>query len=68
MVFDGRMKHVVYHGTDLGELFDLSEDPGEFDNLFDAPERAWERLALMRRHLDAMMATSGAGIERAGIY
>ena len=35
MFFDGRFKHNVYHGTGLGELFDLENDPGEFENLWD---------------------------------
>lgn len=68
MYFDGRYKHIVYHGTELGELFDLETDPGEFDNLFHDPAHKDLRADLMRRHFDAMMATSGAGAERIAIY
>lgn len=68
MLFDGRMKHIVYHGTGLGELYDLETDPGEFDNLFDYTGNTEARFDLMRRHFDAMMATSGAGSERQDIY
>lgn len=68
MTFDGRWKHIVYHGLDLGELFDLQSDPGEFDNRFDDPSLADLRLELMRTHLDAMMATSDAGVERVAVY
>ena len=68
MMFDGRYKHIVYHGTGLGELYDLANDPGEFDNLFDDPAMTEQRLALMRRHLDAIMATSSAGAPRIAIY
>jgi hypothetical protein len=67
MYFDGRHKHVVYHTEGLGELFDLVEDPGEFDNLWDAADPAL-RYDLLRRHLDAMMATSDAGPERVSMY
>jgi arylsulfatase A-like enzyme len=68
MLFDGRFKHVVYHGTGLGELFNLETDPGEFDNLWDHPAQHERRFALLREHFDAMMATSGAGPERVAMY
>jgi hypothetical protein len=68
MYFDGRYKHILYHGTGLGELFDLEEDPGEFDNLFDDPACRALRFDLVHKHFDALMATSSAGIERAAIY
>jgi arylsulfatase A-like enzyme len=68
MLFDGRFKHVVYHGTGLGELFNLETDPGEFDNLWDDPAQHERRFALLREHFDAIMATSGAGPERVAMY
>ncbi|MGI9524462.1 MAG: sulfatase family protein, partial [Hyphomicrobiaceae bacterium] len=68
MFYDGRMKHIVYHDTGLGELYDLELDPGEFDNRFDDPSILEMRFELMRSHLDAMMATSSAGSERQDIY
>ncbi len=64
MNFDGHYKTIVYHGLDLGELFDLQEDPGEFVNLWDEPDRKDLKLRLLHNHLDAVMATSSAGIER----
>jgi arylsulfatase len=67
MYFDGRYKHVVYHTEGLGELFDLTADPGEFDDLWDTASPAL-RYDLLRRHFDAMMATSDAGPERVSIY
>lgn len=68
MYFDGRHKMAVYHGENLGELFDLHADPGEFDNLWDDPAARDLKAALLYRHLDAMMATSDAGIGRIGKY
>lgn len=64
MNFDGRYKTVVYHNQDLGELFDLREDPGEFVNLWDDPNYRDLKLECLHRHLNAIMATSSAGIER----
>ncbi len=46
-------KLVVYHGHPLGELFDLSEDPEEYDNLWDRPDYEEERLILLKRCFDA---------------
>ncbi|MGH7302741.1 MAG: sulfatase family protein [Candidatus Rokuibacteriota bacterium] len=68
MYFDGRYKSIVYHGHDLGELFDLREDPGEFVNLRDDAGTRDLRGEILRRHFDAVMATSSAGIDRSGIY
>ena len=33
MFFDGRYKSIVYHGLNLGELYDLQTDPWELQNL-----------------------------------
>lgn len=67
MSFDGRFKTIVYHGLDLGEIFDLDTDPGEFDNLWATIDPS-EKARLLHRHIDAVMATSDAGIQRAGRY
>lgn len=68
MQFDGRYKTVVYHDHGFGELFDLMEDPGEFTNLWDDPDHQDLRHKLLHKHLDAVMATSSAGIERVGRF
>jgi len=68
MNYDGRYKTVIYHGHNLGELFDLQEDPGEFVNLWNEPSVSELKADLIIRHIDAVMATSSAGIERVGRY
>jgi arylsulfatase len=68
MVFDGRWKSVVYHGHAIGELYDLAEDPGEFENLWDRPEHASQKCDRLKYHLDAMMATISAGPPRRDNY
>jgi len=68
MSFDGRHKIVMYHGHELGEIYDLQEDPGEFDDLWQQPGREQLRCRLMKRHIDAIMATSSAGIGRTKPY
>jgi arylsulfatase A-like enzyme len=64
MYRDRRYKMIRYHGLDLGELFDLENDPGEFDNLWSDRGACDLKMDLLARHFDAMMATSAAGVER----
>jgi hypothetical protein len=67
MSFDGRFKVAMYHGHDVGEIYDLQEDPGEFDNLWDRADSDL-RVQLLKRHIDAVMATSDAGVRRVKAY
>ncbi|MEM7776993.1 MAG: sulfatase-like hydrolase/transferase [Pseudomonadota bacterium] len=64
MTFDGRYKLVVYHSHDIGELFDLATDPGEFDNRFYDPDWRELRDRLILRHLNRFARTLDAGEER----
>jgi arylsulfatase A-like enzyme len=48
-VVDGRYRMTVMSDTAFGELYDLQADPGEFDNLWDKPEHAATKAALMER-------------------
>ncbi len=66
MYRDERYKLMVYHGHGLGELYDLEEDPGEFENLWDDPERQALKLDLMQRSFDASMLAMDRGPQRIG--
>ena len=68
MYFNGRHKLNIYHGTGLGELFDLREDPSEFNDLWDDPAHRALRCDLTARHFDAMMLASEAGPARSASY
>jgi hypothetical protein len=46
-------KLVVYHGHMLGELFNLSKDPNEFDNLWNQQDYEEKRFELLKRCFDA---------------
>jgi arylsulfatase A-like enzyme len=46
-IIDGRHRLSVFHATQWGELYDLADDPGELDNLWDEPAHAATRARLM---------------------
>jgi hypothetical protein len=50
-LIDRRYRLSVFHGTGWGELYDLENDPGEFDNLWDDPAHAKTRAAMTERLL-----------------
>ena len=66
MYRDERYKLVLYHGHDLGELYDLEEDPGEFENMWDEPEAQPLKLDLMQNSFDASMLAMDRGPKRVG--
>ena len=41
----------MFHGTGWGELYDLVDDPGEFENLWDDPTHAKTRARMTERLL-----------------
>ncbi len=54
MLRDRAHKLVVYHGHQTGELFDLENDPGEFNNLWHDPAWAAVRFDLLKQSFDAL--------------
>ena len=46
-------KIVVYHGSEPGELYDLSSDPDEFDNLWNDSGARDRKLRLLKQAFDA---------------
>lgn len=68
MYFDGRHKLIVYHGLDYGELYDLRDDPGEFHNLWERPDMAELKLALLKRSFDESILITDPGAPQVGNY
>ena len=66
MYRDKRYKLVVYHGHDEGELYDLIDDPNEFNNLWHLPAKQQTKMELLKRSFDASMFAVDIGPERVG--
>ena len=66
MYRNGRHKLMVYHGHGLGELYDLERDPGEFENLWDAPQHAPLKTELLLESYATAMAAVDVGTRRVG--
>lgn len=64
MLRDERYKLVYYHGHPWGELFDLENDPREFNNLWDDPKHLALRADLTKQLFDAVMLTTDPGQPR----
>lgn len=61
-----RWKLVVYHGMEIGELYDMEQDPGEFENLWDSPAHAQIKCRLMKACFDRCMLTIDRGPRQIG--
>jgi arylsulfatase A-like enzyme len=68
MMRTDRYKLVVYHGHEVGELYDLHNDPDEFHNLWDDPAVQGTKHALIKQLFDAVMLAVDEGVERVGRY
>jgi arylsulfatase A-like enzyme len=68
MIQDERYKLVVYHGHDLGELYDMKEDPCEFENLWHHPDYTQIKARLMKAAFDGVVRSIDTGPERVGGY
>ncbi len=68
MHHDGRFKLSVYHGLEHGELYDLANDPGEFDNLWNDPAAAATRQRLLRASFDITVRCSDPGPPLIGYF
>lgn len=66
MYRDKRYKLVVYHGFNKGELYDLQEDPGEFNNLWNDSRHRAVKLDLMQRSFDESILAMDKGPPRIG--
>ena len=61
----GNYKLSIYHGFGLGELYDLSTDPWEHDNLWNKPESAELKAALIAESFDQhVLLTTDVGSRR----
>jgi arylsulfatase A-like enzyme len=68
MVVGERYKSVVYHDMDLCEVFDLQEDPQEFDDLSQDSAFAGMMPGIMRRHMDAVVGTIPVGPVKSSMW
>lgn len=65
MYRDRQFKLSVYHGHGLGELYDLENDPWEFNDLWNNPEYTTVKAELMAKSFDAhVLLTTDVGSER----
>ena len=68
MYFDGKYKLNIYHNHNLFELYDLENDPNEFDNLWYKDNLANLKHELTIKHFNSFVRTVDAGIKRTKDY
>ncbi|MBP7494177.1 MAG: sulfatase-like hydrolase/transferase [Spirochaetales bacterium] len=68
MYFEGQYKVCVYQGHAVGEIYDLKNDPGEFNNLWNSPSFLTKKAELLHKAYSGYLSTSDAGIRRTHPY
>lgn len=68
MYRDRRWKLVLYHDHDLGELYDMANDPYEFNSLWDDPAHQEVKMQLLLRSHDATVRAADYGAARVMPY
>ncbi|MBN2354594.1 sulfatase-like hydrolase/transferase [candidate division KSB1 bacterium] len=68
MYRDERYKLNVYHGNDYGELYDLVNDPDEFDNLWNDVNFQTIKSELIKKSFDASIVIADPGPTLIGRY
>jgi arylsulfatase A-like enzyme len=68
MYRDRRWKLNVFHGTSLGELYDLDADPHEHDSLWDSPPHQTVKTDLLIKSYDATVRAMDYGPARVMPY
>jgi len=61
-----RHKLIVYHGMEIGELYDMQADPNEHKNLWDSPRHRDVKHRLIRASFDQSMLSIDRGPRRIG--
>ncbi len=69
MYYDGRFKLVTYHGKDYGELYDLKNDPNEFENLwYDRAHQDLKHTLVQKSFDQAILRTRDFSMHRIFTY
>ena len=65
----GNFKLCIYHGLNVGELYDLENDPWEHENLWDSPEHQVVKNQLIYQSFDQhVLLTTDVGSRRIAPY